>query len=145
MRPHVVGDDAPEAALQIPRGSPAWWSAHWRRTAAIGAILVLFIGTHIPKLEIGPPEDGPDKLLHLFAFAVVTLLLRVSSLGRTTGRTAVIAGLIALVDETTQELPGLNRSFDLLDLVADAGGIALALAWTSALSPPRREIGRAHV
>ena len=111
---------------------------HWRRTGAIGAILVLFIGTHIPKLVIGPPEDGPDKLLHLFAFAVVTLLLRISDLGRTPVRTAVIAMSIAVVDEVTQELPGLNRSFDLLDLVADGGGIALALAWTSALAPSRR-------
>ena len=134
----VVDVVVPDEHLTIPRGSPAWWSAHWRRTAAIGAILVLFIGTHIPKLAIGGPDDGPDKLLHLFAFAVVTFLLRISDLGRTTVRTAVIAVPIAILDEVTQELPGLNRSFDLLDLAADGGGIALALAWTAALSPSRR-------
>ena len=125
-------------ASGIDRRSPQWWSAHWRRTAAVLAILVLLIGTHIPRLELGPPDDGPDKLLHFFAFGVVATLLRISSLGRSTLRTALIAGTLALLDEVTQELPGLNRSFDPLDLVADAGGIATALAWCRALSPTTR-------
>lgn len=123
---------------QPPAGSPAWWSLHWRRTAAIGAVLVLLIGTHIPRLAIGPEEDGPDKLMHLAAFATIAMLVRVA----TPGRSIVFAGAFALglafFDETTQELPGLNRSFDPLDLVADGGGIAVALAWCAALGPPRR-------
>lgn len=121
-----------------PAGTPAWWSLHWRRTAAIGAILVLLIGTHIPRLAIGPDEDGPDKLMHLAAFATIAMLVRVA----TPGRSILFAGAFALglafFDEITQELPGLNRSFDPLDLVADGGGIAVALAWCVALGPPRR-------
>lgn len=121
-----------------PAGSPAWWSLHWRRTAAIGAVLVLLIGTHIPRLAIGPEEDGPDKLMHFAAFATIAALIRVS----TPGRSVLFAGLLAVglsfLDEITQELPGLNRSFDPLDLVADAGGIAVALAWCAALAPPKR-------
>ncbi len=120
-----------------PRGTPAWWSLHWRRTASLGAILVLLIGTHIPRLAIGPEEDGPDKLLHLAAFATIAMLLRISRPGRPWWWTAMIAVGLAVVDEVTQELPGLNRSFDPLDLVADAGGVALALAWCGALGLPR--------
>jgi hypothetical protein len=119
-----------------PRGTPAWWSLHWRRTAAGGAILVLLIGTHIPRLVIGPENDGPDKLLHLAAFATITMLLRVSSPSRPWWWTGLLALALAFVDEITQELPGLNRSFDPMDLVADAGGIAIALAWCGALGAP---------
>ena len=54
----------------------------------------------------------------------------------------MVAGLfslaLALFDEVSQEIPGLNRSFDPFDLVADAGGIVDALAWCVALGPPRR-------
>ena len=119
-----------------PRGTPAWWSLHWRRTAAGCAILVLLIGTHIPRLVLGPDDDGPDKLLHLAAFATITMLLRVSSPARPWWRTGLLALLLAIFDEITQEIPGLNRSFDYMDLVADAGGIALALAWSGALGAP---------
>ncbi|MAC18538.1 MAG: hypothetical protein CMJ23_02465 [Phycisphaerae bacterium] len=143
FRSPAAGQDAHsdlDSGITFPviPGSPEWWSRYWRRAAAIGAVTILLIGTHIPKLVIGQPGDGPDKLLHFFAFAMITLLLRISDLGRTTRRTAVIAGLLALFDEVTQEIPGLHRSFDLLDLVADAGGIAVALAWCRALGPPRR-------
>lgn len=143
FRSPAAGQDAHSdldsgTTFSVIPGSPEWWSRCWRRAAAIGAITILLIGTHIPKLVIGQPGDGPDKLLHFFAFAMITLLLRISDLGRTTRRTAMIAGLLALFDEITQEIPGLYRSFDLLDLVADAGGIAVALAWCKALGPPRR-------
>ena len=121
-----------------PRGTPAWWSLHWRRSAAVGAILVLLIGTHIPRLHLGPEEDGPDKLLHFAAFAIIAALVRVA----TPGRSVLVAGLfsvaLALFDEVSQEIPGLNRSFDPFDLVADFGGIVVALAWCVALGPPRR-------
>ena len=120
------------------RGSPQWWSRHWCRTAAILAMLILLVGTHIPKLVIGPPGDGPDKLLHFFGFAVIATLLRISDLGRNAVRTGFIAFSLAIVDEVTQELPGLNRSFDLMDLLADSAGIITALAWCAALAPTRR-------
>lgn len=128
----------PVDSRALSRDSPQWWSAHWRRTAAVLAILVLLVGTHIPRLVIGPPEDGPDKLLHFFGFAVIAILLRISDLGRTTIRTGIIAMGLAIFDEVTQELPGLNRSFDVMDLVADAGGTVTALAWCLALAPARR-------
>ena len=128
----------PTDSRKLSRDSPQWWSAHWRRTAAVLAILVLLVGTHIPRLVIGPPEDGPDKLLHFFGFAVIATLLRISDLGKSTLRTALLAIGLAILDEVTQELPGLNRSFDVMDLVADGGGTVTALAWCIALAPTRR-------
>ncbi len=121
-----------------PRGTPEWWSRHWRRTAAGGAVLVLLIGTHIPRLVLGPEEDGPDKLLHLAAFATITTLVRIAWPDRSWWRIGLMMLGLAFLDEITQELPGLNRSFDPFDLVADAGGIAVALAWAGALGAPTR-------
>ena len=121
-----------------PRGTPAWWARHWLRFAAVASVLVLLAGTHYPKLVIGAPGDGPDKILHFLAFGTVTVLLRLSGIAASGLSALVIVGSLAIVDELTQEIPGLGRSFDPLDLVADAGGILVALAWIAALGPDRR-------
>ena len=121
-----------------PRGSPAWWSRHWLRIVAVTAVLVLLAGTHYPKLVIGTPGDGPDKLLHFLAFGIVTALIRLSGIASSALMAAILVGMLAVFDEFTQEIPGLGRSFDPLDLVADAGGILVALAWIAALGPDRR-------
>lgn len=104
--------------------------------AAVSATLFFLAGTHYPKLTIGVPGDGPDKLLHLTAFVVLTVLFRISGLASTIPRAIGLMTLLAIFDETTQELPGLNRSFDPVDLVADVLGILLAAAWMKALGPP---------
>ena len=121
-----------------PRGTPAWWSRHWLRIVAVMSVLVLLGGTHYPRLVIGTPGDGPDKILHFLAFGTVTVLLRISGIAASAGSALVIVGSLALFDELTQEIPGLGRSFDPFDLVADAGGILVALAWIAALGPDRR-------
>ena len=121
-----------------PRGTPAWWSRHWLRMVAVTSVLVLFAGTHYPKLVIGTPGDGPDKILHFLAFATVTVLLRISGITGGVASTLGFVGALAILDEITQEIPGLGRSFDPLDLVADACGIIVALAWIAALGPDRR-------
>ena len=120
-----------------PRGTPAWWSRHWLRIAAVMSMLVLLAGTHYPKLVIGTPGDGPDKILHFLAFGTVTVLVRLSGIARSAASALVIMGSLAILDEVTQEIPGLGRSFDPLDLVADACGIIVALAWIAALAPDR--------
>ena len=120
-----------------PRGTPAWWSRHWLRIAAVMSMLVLLAGTHYPKLVIGTPGDGPDKILHFLAFGTVTVLVRLSGIARSAASALVIMGSLAILDEVTQEIPGLGRNFDLLDLVADACGIIVALAWIAALAPDR--------
>ena len=126
-----------DPVVPMPVGSPGWWSLRWRRGMAVLSILILLAGTHYPKLVIGAPGDGPDKLLHFLAFAAVTVMVRISGLA-STGRMAVFMILaLAIFDEVTQEIPGLGRSFDPLDLVADACGVLVATAWIAALSPSR--------
>jgi VanZ family protein/DNA-directed RNA polymerase subunit RPC12/RpoP len=121
----------------MPPGSPGWWSLRWRRGMAVLSILVLLAGTHYPKLEIGVPGDGPDKLLHFLAFAAVTVMLRISGIASTNRMAIIVMTGLAIFDEVTQQIPGLGRSFDWLDLVADACGILVAVAWIAALSPSR--------
>ena len=104
--------------------------------AAVSATLFFLAGTHYPKLTIGVPGDGPDKLLHLTAFVVLTVLFRISGLASTIPRAIGLMTFLAIFDEVTQELPGLNRNFDPVDLVADVLGILLAAAWMKALGPP---------
>lgn len=120
-----------------PVGSPAWRSLRWRRIFAGLSILFLLAATHVPKLTLGPDEDSPDKLVHLMAYAVVTVLVRIAFPGRSLVPIALCMAGLAVIDEATQAVPGLGRTFDPLDLLADAGGVAIALAWCRALSPPR--------
>ena len=121
-----------------PRGTPAWWARHWLRTLAVVSVLVLLAGTHYPRLMIGTPGDGPDKILHFLAFGTVTVLLRISGIAASAGSALVMVASLAIFDELTQKIPGLGRSFDPFDLVADAAGILVALAWIAALGPDRR-------
>ncbi|MDE0889885.1 MAG: VanZ family protein [Phycisphaerales bacterium] len=121
----------------MPPGSPGWWSLRWRRGMAVMSVLVLLIGTHYPRLVIGAPGDGPDKILHFLAFAAVTVMLRISGIASTNAVAIVVMIGLAIFDEVTQQIPGLGRSFDWLDLVADTCGILVAVAWIAALSPSR--------
>lgn len=136
MRPESPSHDS-RHMRPMPQGSPGWWSLRWRRGMAILSILVLLAGTHYPKLAIGVPGDGPDKILHFLAFAVVTVMLRISGIASTNGMAIIVMMGLAVFDEVTQEIPGIGRTFDRLDLVADACGILVAAAWVAALSPSR--------
>jgi VanZ family protein len=130
-----VPDSHPLAPMPI--GSPGWWSLRWCRGMAVLSILVLLAGTHYPRLVIGAPGDGPDKLLHFLAFAAVTVMVRISGIASTKTIAVLMMFALAIFDEVTQQIPGLGRSFDSLDLVADACGILVSAAWIAALSPSR--------
>ncbi len=117
-------------------GSPSWWYFRYARWVAVLATLTLLAATHYPKLVIGGPGDGPDKLLHLASFLTLTVLFRVSGIASSIPRAIGAMSLLAIFDEVTQEIPGLNRTFDRVDLLADGLGIILAAAWLKALGPP---------
>ena len=111
MRPESPSHDS-RHMRPMPQGSPGWWSLRWRRGMAILSILVLLAGTHYPKLAIGVPGDGPDKILHFLAFAVVTVMLRISGIASTNGMAIIVMMGLAVFDEVTQEIPGIGRTFD---------------------------------
>ncbi|QDV32472.1 VanZ family protein [Tautonia plasticadhaerens] len=77
-----------------------------------------------------------DKVLHSGMFAVFALLWRWSG----ASRARILAGglAVAVLSELGQSIPGLDRSSDLADLLADLAGLGLALA----ICPPRRTPAR---
>ncbi len=114
--------------LQHPRPILAlYWSA-------------MAVGSHWPRLDLVDSHETDlvfsmdlDKLLHIGAYAGLTLLLvlaqptrlasaRWAALGRAVG----IAVVYGMIDEFTQ--PWFDRSFTWYDLASSAGGIALMTA-----------------
>ena len=97
--------------------------------ALVAYWLLLFTGTHLPKL----PEMVPlinDKILHFTAFFGLTILLSLvgsgNQLRRRFSKVAIIAFAYGIFDELTQSLvPG--RFTELADLAADSLGIAAAI------------------
>lgn len=95
----------------------------------------LLIGSHYPKLQVGPPGDSPDKLLHFFAFGAWTVLFWASRYVRNVLLVFLGTVLFAIFDEVTQAIPVLNRSADMWDFVADCTGGLVAVIWIYALGP----------
>jgi hypothetical protein len=101
--------------------------------------LLLTTATHWPALDIGRVAGGgfesPDKIVHALAFAgLLVLFWRTRWVSR-----AWLAGVIvlawAMLDELTQALPLLNRTFSMQDLMASQMGVVVILAWIGALAP----------
>ena len=92
---------------------------------------LIFFLSHQPRVMDGLPEiTGLDKLLHCIAYfslaiSWITALLK-NSESAAHSKMVVFSMLYALSDEFHQTfIP--TRSFEVLDLVADAAGILLAL------------------
>jgi len=117
----------------------------WRAVFVLWA-LVVTLATHWPSLEVGSDTfPAPDKIVHMITFGSLVVLLR---------RTRWIArlwpvGLIVLawtvLDELTQSLPVLDRTFSAQDVAAGQIGVAVALAWYWALSPIGGPANRARL
>ncbi len=100
------------------------------------ALLTLTTLTHWPALGIGTATDpGPDKTIHMLAFALVTAGVWFSGWIRSPWLLWIAGVLWAALDETTQSIPGLQRRMDWEDFVCDALGVTIALAWIAATAP----------
>ena len=100
-------------------------------------LIILLIGAFFinPAGESSP--NGSDKLLHFIGFLILEILLLLTfiyyKLNNKYLATFLIALGIGLISEVVQlAIPG--RQFSLLDLAADAGGIALAMVLTWSFS-----------
>jgi VanZ family protein len=95
---------------------------------------VLLTATHWPQEAGLPPIPASDKIQHFIAYFLWTGLLLLATRTDTLRATGIVTGLgvvLAAVDEVTQGIPGLNRSPDFLDWIADAiGALTAATAWT---------------
>jgi hypothetical protein len=135
--------------------NPGVRSALFRFSAAAYTAL-LITATHWPALEITGPVKRPDLYIHAGAFGLLTVLVIGSGVFGRPGRTASIvkaaAAVLAFaaVDELTQGIPGLRRTPALSDWVADAAGVAGAVAMClltarlTARRPPSAAPGQAE-
>jgi VanZ family protein len=119
-----------------------WWPV-WSYMAAI------FVESSLSNLP-SPPGGLTDKDVHVALYAgLAAVLLRALAGGSWRGLTlrralgaAIIAALYGVLDEFHQRLvPG--RSFETMDMVANAAGAALAsaTAWTWGIIRPRNPPG----
>ncbi|MFM8698083.1 MAG: hypothetical protein ACKOF7_05350, partial [Phycisphaerales bacterium] len=122
--------------MQIPLDSPAGRARHNRRTVFVVVAILAFVATHWPKLELTGTGGAPlDKLAHALNFAVLTALLWHTGWVR---RLAILPAVMVVwcsLDELSQGIPGLRRTVDFDDWLADLAGIAGSLAFIAALRP----------
>ena len=103
-----------------PRGTRLFRLAFW------AAALLAFVMAVLPQPQL--PTAPSDKLLHVLAFATLSLLgclafPRVSLL-----KLAVALSAFGALIEVVQAIPGLNRYSEAADWVADTAAIAVVLA-----------------
>lgn len=110
----------------------------WRITLVLYG-LVLTLGTHWPRLELRLGDiPAPDKILHLLGFGGLAFLLwrsRLWRLGKGGWPLAVVALLWTVLDEVTQAIPILGRSFSWMDVAGGWMGVTLVLTWIWAIKP----------
>lgn len=110
-----------EAQTTSPGGWRFVWVAYWAG---------LFVLTHIPRTPDVSAIPHGDKVLHVFAYFVLTFLggwaMPRPVAGRVLLTWAGVYGGYAVADEFLQRFTG--RSMTLGDLLADFLGIALATA-----------------
>ncbi len=127
--PESTGTDLP----QLRR------AARFARYATVILLLGMFIGTHIPA-DVGPHVVHTDKLAHTLAFMALTCSL-LTSWELSTGvlrpqhyfAVWLFGTLYGAFDEITQTPVG--RVCDLMDWLADIGGILIGLVLYQILRP----------
>lgn len=114
MNPTIGGADL------LARSRRAW------RIALVSYLVPVTVATHWPRLAIGGPEGGIDKLAHFLGFG---LLAWIAMHAAPAGRPLVgwlFAAMWVYVDERTQALEMLGRIFSAADMVAGWLGVAIA-------------------
>jgi VanZ family protein len=120
---HVkASEGAPAQAGALPRGTGAW------RAGAFFWALVVLVASMLPPRDIAPAMPhfvNADKVAHVGSYAILGLLaVRGWSSRRWLGLAAVVLAFGALI-EFVQPLTG--RSKDMMDWLADAGGVLVGI------------------
>ena len=89
-------------------------------------VAIVLLGSLLPVPVLGQPP-GSDKLHHFVAYG--TLALWFSGMVRPDRYWRIALGLLVLgaAIEIVQGIPGLGRTREAIDVLANAGGIALGL------------------
>lgn len=94
------------------------------RVAFWCALAFAYICALIPG---GPELEGSDKFTHLVAFGTLAFLARVGWARQRVLAIALALILFGIFIEISQMIPALHRDAEAMDVVADAGGVALGL------------------
>lgn len=105
------------------------------RIALVIYLVALMTATHWPGARVNViPGLRLDLLIHLAAYAGLAGLMALAGLGARwrAGRAVLLitgaAAAAALLDEATQAIPIVRRTFDLEDLGADVAGALIGAA-----------------
>lgn len=112
------------------------WPQRLSGIALLAYLTALVTGTHLPHPEVLIPVESNDKWLHFGAYFGLAFLMATRRQTRrpvTRSATLAIWGLVAcigVVDELTQQLPGINRQCEFADWLADiTGAICGLMTW----------------
>jgi len=96
------------------------------RFVFFGAVLFAVIMASLPQPPQIPGQPS-DKVQHVIAFAVLTLLARLAYPATNRWRLFVSLAAFGALIEAVQAIPVLHRDPSLLDWLADCGAVAITM------------------
>lgn len=96
----------------------------WRLAFLAACVFAIIMASLPPPPLLGNP---PDKLLHAFAFAVLTLLARLAYPRARGWHILLGLGLLGAAIECIQAIPALGREASLTDWLADMLAVGFVL------------------
>ena len=96
------------------------------RFVFFGAVLFAVIMASLPQPPQIPGQPS-DKVQHIMAFAVLTLLARLAYPATKRWRLFVRLAVLGALIEAVQAIPVLHRDASLLDWLADCGAVAITM------------------
>ena len=123
----------PALPVALPAASPVAIAARNMRFVFLAALACVFVVTHIPRLAVGTSDSPIDKLVHATAYGVLAALFLLARWWRPVWPALAALAAWAALDEITQAIPGLGRTADLDDWLADVTGMSIAAANSSAI------------
>ncbi len=107
--------------------------------------MALTTATHWPALDLTAGIEtvpAPDKIIHMIAFSGLFVLLWRTRWVPRIWQAGLIVLVWALIDELSQSIEVLQRTFSVQDVVAGQLGVVVTLAWYRALAPVNRGLIR---
>ncbi len=112
------------------------FSRHERIVVLALYALALAVATHMPGVRVPTKFEYTDKIIHLSAFAGLTVLVCVALRPRRAWLAGIALMGYAALDEWTQQFA--QRNTDVYDWVADTLGIWIALGLVALVTRWRR-------
>lgn len=131
-------------SIAVTVSPPTTRFRRWITAALVVYWLIIFTGTHVPRIPVQLETGGSDKALHYLAYAGLTFLLAARYVctaaltARATGMLFIIAAIYGIADELLQGPVGRDPS--VYDWFADLIGAMSGLLVFAALWRFRRKV-----